>query len=109
MIVRTAPSTATIQRFEDDGGINQALLSGQVDAIATGFLVPSQLNKVRPGSEFENKITPSRAHFGIGVRRDAHELLQWLNTFICTTKTNGQLNTISEEALGIPLPDLPDF
>lgn len=109
MIVRTAPGTATIQRFEDDGGINQALLSGQVDAIATGFLVPSQLNKVRPTSEFENKITLSRAHFGIGVRRDAHELLQWLNTFIYTIKTNGQLNTISEEALGIPLPDLPVF
>jgi hypothetical protein len=35
--------------------------------------------------------------------------LQWLNTFIYTIKTNGQLNTISEEALGIPLPDLPVF
>ncbi len=109
MIVKTAPSSATIQRFEDDGGINQALLSGQVDAIATGFLVPSQLNKVRPGSNFENKITMSRAHFGIGVRRDAPELLQWLNTFIYTIKTNGQLNTISEETLGIPVPDLPVF
>jgi polar amino acid transport system substrate-binding protein len=109
MIVRTAPPTASIQRFEDDGSINQALLSGQVDAIATGFLVPSQLNKVRPGADFENKITLSRAHFGIGVRRDAPELLQWLNTFIYTIKTNGQLNAISEETLGISLPDLPTF
>jgi len=109
LIVKTAPSSASIQRFEDDGSINQALLSGQVDAIATGFLVPSQLNKVRPGFDFENKITLSRAHFGIGVRRDATELLQWLNTFIYTVKTNGQLNAISEETLGISLPDLPTF
>lgn len=109
MIVRTAPASATIQRFEDDGSINQALLSGQVDAIATGFLVPSQLNKVRPGMDYENKITLSRAHFGIGIRRDAPELLQWVNTFIYTIKTNGQLNTISEETLGITMPDLPTF
>lgn len=109
MIVKAAPSSATIQRFEDDGSINQALMSGQVDAIATGFLVPSQLNKLRPGMDYENKITLSRAHFGIGVRRDAAELLQWLNTFIYTIKTNGQLNIISEETLGISQPELPTF
>ena len=109
MIVKAAPSSATIQRFEDDGSINQALMSGQVDAIATGFLVPSQLNKLRPGVDYENKITLSRAHFGIGVRRDAHELLQWLNTFIYIIKTNGQMNLISEEALGIQQPELPTF
>jgi len=71
--------------------------------------VQHQLDQVRPESDFENKITLSRAHFGIGVRRDAHELLQWLNTFIDTIKTNGQLNTISEEVLGIPLSELPVF
>jgi polar amino acid transport system substrate-binding protein len=67
------------------------------------------LNKLRPGVDYENKITLSRAHFGIGVRRDAHELLQWLNTFIYTIKTNGQMNLISEEALGIQQPELPTF
>lgn len=109
MITKAAPEGATIVRFDDVAGTTQALTSGQVDAIAENWLVPAQLNSVRPGQDYTAKFTLARAHFGMGVRRGSFDLLHWINTYLYTIKTSGELAELHQRYLGVPSGDLPVF
>jgi polar amino acid transport system substrate-binding protein len=43
------------------------------------------------------------------MRRGQEDLRQWLNTFIYSIKTNGELNTIAQKWTGDNLKPLPTF
>lgn len=99
-----------ILRFDDGPSTMQAMLSGQVDAMGGGDYGDIYLRKSSKGEDFEAKFPLRAAHFGIGVRRNAGELHQWLNTFIYEIKNNGELDAISRKwRQGAPLIPLPVF
>jgi polar amino acid transport system substrate-binding protein len=67
------------------------------------------LQKSVNGEDFEMKYILKSFFFGIGVRKDSPELLQWLNTFIYSLKNDGILNDLSLKYRNAPLPELPVF
>ncbi len=106
IVTANAPD-ATILRFDDDAGANQALVSGQADLIGTGILVPPVLNQMDPGKDYEVKITLTVPYMGMAVRPGNSNLLNYLNTFLFLEKQSGDLEAISQKYLKIPLGDLP--
>ncbi len=108
-LLKIAPKNATIRRFEDNNATLGALLSGQVDLIATGNAIAANLAQRNPGKvEKKFVITDSPAH--IGVRRGEHDLVAWLNVFIhYHKKPGGELDALARKWFGEPLPDLPAF
>ena len=109
LVVARAPN-ATMMRFDNDASTIQALMSKQVDATATGFLIPAQTNKLQPGANYEKKLSLGWQHIAIGMKRGNTDLLQWTNTFIYHTRNNGELNAIFKKFSGVDLPaDMPSY
>ena len=100
---------ATILRFDDDAGAQQALISGQADLVGTGGMVPPVLNRMDPGKDYETKIVLQNLYMSMAVTPGASNLLQYLNTFIFLQKQNGKLDELSREYIEIPVGDLPSF
>lgn len=98
-----------LMRFDDEATDLQALISGQTDLAGTGLLVNRTLNRNDPGKDYQVKLVLRELHFGIGVRRGATDLLQWLNTFIYAIKNNGELDAISRKWRELPVGELPVF
>ncbi|MCX5494061.1 transporter substrate-binding domain-containing protein [Kaistia dalseonensis] len=98
-----------ILRFDDYASISQAMLSGQIDAMGGGDYGDIYLKKSAKGDDFELKYILKTFYFGIGVRKDSPELLQWLNTFIFTLRQDGTLDRLSLKYRKTPLPQLPTF
>ena len=108
MVERLAPG-ASLMRFDNDATTIQALMSRQVDATATGFLIPAQTNKLQPGADYEKKLSLGWQHLAIGMRRGNIDLLRWVNTFVYHTRNNGELAAIFKQYSGVDLPPLPSF
>ena len=108
LVTKLAPR-AQMQRFDSDASTIQALVSGQVDATATGFLIPAQTTKANPGKTFVTRLKLGTQHIAIGMKKDSPDLLQWTNTFIYHIRTNGELEEIIKHYFGLPMPELPSF
>ena len=106
-LVKAAPPGTNIMRFDDLQATMQALLAGQVDAIAENWLIPNELNKLRPGRGYETKLDLSKGYWGMAIRRGQGDLLQWLNSFIFAIKAGGELNELHQKYIGLPLPEMP--
>ena len=98
-----------IERFADNSLTAAALISGQVDMIATGNVVAAELSKNNPDANLEGKFIIKESPAHIGLRRGEIDLLQWVNTFIYHKRLGGELNDFSEKWFGQPLPPLPAF
>jgi polar amino acid transport system substrate-binding protein len=108
LVTKLAPG-AQMQRFDSDASTIQALVTGQVDATATGFLIPAQTTKANPGKKYVSRLKLGTQHIGIGMKRDSADLLQWTNTFIYHIRANGELGEIFKQYFGMNLPELPSF
>ena len=108
MVARLAPG-ATLMRFDNDASTIQALVTHQVDATATGFLIPAQTNTLVPGAHYEKKLSLGWQHLAIGMRKGNVDLLRWVNTFVYHTRNNGELAAIFKKYSGVELPPLPSF
>jgi len=108
LVAKHAPR-AQMQRFDNDASTIQALVTGQVDATATGFLIPAQTTKANPGKTYVSRLKLGTQHIGIGMKRDSADLLQWTNTFIYHIRSNGELAELFKQYFGMTLPDLPSF
>jgi polar amino acid transport system substrate-binding protein len=106
---QVAPKETTIQRYEGDGVAGQALLSGQVDALAFTNVMSNEIRKSNPQLELETKIILRAQANAIAVRKDAFELREWLNATIYFMKVNGELDALYQKWVGGPLPTLPVF
>ena len=106
-LVKAAPPGTNIMRFDDLQATMQALLAGQVDAIAENWLIPAELNKLRPGRDYETKLDLSKGYWGMAIRRGQSDLLQYLNSFVFTIKASGELDELHRKYIGLPLPELP--
>jgi polar amino acid transport system substrate-binding protein len=105
VMTQKAVQGTNIQRFDDDSATNQALFSGQVDAIVSGVAAANAIN--RETDTFERKFAVRQSPMGIGVRRGDFELLQWLNTEVMMLWTSGELQQAQKEWLGIVNQETP--
>jgi polar amino acid transport system substrate-binding protein len=109
ILAKTLGSAVKIARFDDDPSTYQALLTGQVDAIAETGLTGDQFYAKHPEANIERKFTLLQQPNGITMRKDQFNLHQWVNTFVYFIKVNGELNALYEKWFHKPLPNLPVF
>lgn len=95
--------------FESDAIATQALLSGQVDAAATADITVQDIIRSKPEANLEIKFPMFTQTYSIGVRKDAFELHQWLNTTLAYMHLNGEIETMHQKWVGIKPPPLPPF
>ena len=98
-----------IERFADNSLTASSLISGQVDMIAAGNVVASELAKNNPDKAIEGKFIIKESPAHIGLRRGEVDLLQWVNTFVYHKRLGGELDDFSQKWLGEPLQPLPAF
>ena len=108
-LTKIAVPDMEIVRFEDDSTVAQALIAGQIDAIAMPDTVVSSILATRPDADLEVKFTFFEQPNAMAVKKDAFELRQWLNNAIYYMKVMGDLDTIAGKWTGQPLPPLPVF
>jgi polar amino acid transport system substrate-binding protein len=101
---KVAPKSTTIQRFEDNNTTFSAYLSGQVDLIATGNLVATEIAKKRPNRAPENKFMLKNSPCYIGMMKGETALQSKVNEIIAKALKDGTLNDISMKWLKLPLP-----
>ncbi|BBK34864.1 amino acid ABC transporter substrate-binding protein (PAAT family) [Stella humosa] len=106
---RLAPEGSQIIRFEDDATTTAALLSGQVDIIATADLLAIEIAKRNPAKNLDIKYTIRLSPGAIGVRRGDADFLQWVNTFVYFHKLTGDFGRLFEKWAGYKMPELPVF
>jgi polar amino acid transport system substrate-binding protein len=109
LLTNALGTSARIQRFDDDASTYQALVSGQVDAIAETGFTGRELFAKTPEAGLEQKFILLRQPNGITLRKDQANLRQWLNTFVYYTKNNGELAAIWEKWFKTEFPVLPTF
>ncbi len=106
-LVAIAPPGAQIIRFDDEASTMAALGAGQIDAYSSSEIIASSMIPRYPDKHFESKLTLRRGYYGIAVRRNETELLQWVNTWVWFRKNSGDLDKIYRKWIGVPLPELP--
>ncbi|PZU64719.1 MAG: LacI family transcriptional regulator [Rhizobium sp.] len=95
--------------YEDDSTSAQALLAGQVDAVALPSTVGEAIIKQRPEAGLQVGFTFFQQGNSMATKLEDFELRQWLNTSIYLMKMSGDLDRISVKWTGRPLPQLPSF
>jgi polar amino acid transport system substrate-binding protein len=108
-VTAKAPAGTDIIRFGDNAATLAAYTSGQIDVLVTGNTVAATLSANDPELGLETKLIIKESPAFMGIKKGNFDLLQWTNVFIMHKKLGGDLNTISEQWLGQPLPDLPTF
>lgn len=108
-VAEKAPESVTIKRFEDNSLTISALLSKQVDLIATGNTIAGKVMKSNPKEGIENKFVMKNSPCYIGLRRGDLDMLQWINVFIRHKRFSGEFDALSQEWFGESLESLPAF
>lgn len=95
--------------YEDDSTAAQALIAGQVDAVALPSTVGEAIIKQRPEAGLKVGFTFFRQGNSMATKLEDFEVRQWLNTAIYLMKISGDLDAIAMKWTGRPMPDLPSF
>ena len=103
-LTKTAPSDATIKRFEDNNATIAAFVSGQVDLIATGNTVAAAIAEKNPQRAPALKFVIKDSPCYVGLNKDEPKLLAKVNGIIAKAKSDGELEKLSEKWLKNPLP-----
>ena len=103
-LTRAAPQGTTYARFDDDSTTMQALVSGQVEAIAIPETVFAEVAKAQPQMGLSVKFTFYNQFMSMAVPQGAFELRQWLNTTLSYIKETGELDAIAKKWTGQALP-----
>lgn len=106
-ITKNAPAGTSIQRFDDDSAIIQALVAGQVDVIGGTNTYLQNLARIAGPDIYEKKFLINRQYNGLSVRLGEKEMTDWLNAFIDRNLANGKLNAINKKWIGVDLPEFP--
>jgi len=100
----SAPSTATIKRFEDNNATIAAFISGQVDLIATGNTVAAAIAEKSPARAPTLKFVIKDSPCYVGLNKEEPALLAKVNDIIATAKSSGELEKLSQKWLKASLP-----
>jgi len=109
LLTNALGTTAKIQRFDDDASTYQALIAGQVDAIAETGLTGRQLYAKTPELKLGEAFILLRQPNGITMRKDQFNLRQWVDTFIYYVKVDGELAATWTKWFKTDFPVLPVF
>ena len=108
-VPKVAPQGTRIVWFDDISATIQAMLSGQVDAIAmTEFAMNSVIAR-NPGAGIEMKFLVTRAFYAPIVRHADVELRAWVNTWVFLNARNGVLAEMYKRYTSVDLPELPSI
>ncbi|BEU04015.1 amino acid ABC transporter substrate-binding protein [Agarivorans sp. OAG1] len=88
-------SSTTIKRFEDNNTTLSAYLSGQVELIATGNLVATEIAKRVPNRKPETKFLLKNSPCYVGVLKGEPALVAKVNELIAKAKQSGELEKLS--------------
>jgi polar amino acid transport system substrate-binding protein len=108
-VPKMAPAGTNIVWFDEIGATIQALLSGQVDAVAMTAFAGKTVADGNPDKQIEIKLPVTTAFYGPIVRQGDFELRQWINTWLFLNAQNGTLAAIYKKYTGLDLPPLPVF
>jgi polar amino acid transport system substrate-binding protein len=108
-VPKMAPQGTNIVWFDEIGATIQALLSGQVDAVAMTSFAGKTVADGNPDKQIETKLTVTTAYYGPIVRHGDFELRQWINTWLFLNAQNGTLAALYKKYTGVDLPPLPVF
>ena len=81
-VPKMAPQGTNIVWFDDISATIQALLSGQVDAVAMTSFAGKTVADGNPDKQIETKLPVTTAFYGPIVRPGDFELRQWINTWL---------------------------
>lgn len=95
--------------YEDDSTTAQALIAGQVDAVALPSTVADAVLKQLPDAGLQVGFTFFRQGNSMATALQDFEMRQWLNTAIYLMKNSGELDAIAVKWTGQPMPQLPSF
>ena len=108
-LTKIAPETTEIVRFGDNAATRAAFESGQVDVLVSGNTLAAEISAANAALSLETKFILKESPAFIGIKKGNADLLQWTNVFILHKTLGGELNGLSEQWLGQPLPPLPTF
>ncbi len=106
---KIAPQGTNIVWFDDISATIQAMLSGQVDAVAMTSFAGKTVADGNPDKQIETKLPVTTAFYGPIVRPGDFELRQWINTWLFLNAQNGTLASLYKKYTGLDLPPLPVF
>jgi polar amino acid transport system substrate-binding protein len=91
---------AQIVRFDDDATLITAVTSGQVDIVATSPALVKTMRENAPQLNLEVKFVMKGFPLGIGMRKGEARLQKWINEWIQTHTSDGQLSAIHKRFHG---------
>lgn len=103
-ISKQPAGTMQIRRFASNSLTASALVSGQVELIATGNVVANKLMRDNPDKKIEKKIIMKNSPCYIGIRKGDTKLVKRVDAIIADLVQSGKLNALSMKWLGEPLP-----
>lgn len=103
-ISKLPPDKIDIKRYANNSLTASALVSGQVNLIATGNVVAAKLIQDNPSQKIESKFILKDSPCYVGIRKQDTELLERVNKILAHLKQTGKLNQLSLKWFGEPLP-----
>jgi polar amino acid transport system substrate-binding protein len=101
---KTAPSSTTVKRYEDNNATISAFISGQVDLIATGNTIAASIAEKSPARAPALKFIIKDSPCYVGLNKEEPKLLAKVNEIIEKAKASGELAKLSEKWMKAPLP-----
>jgi polar amino acid transport system substrate-binding protein len=102
LVPAVAPN-ATMLSFDDDSANIQALLSGQVDAIAANQFALGRIEENAPG-KFAEKLILATNYKGVGTVLGDKEINMKVNAFLEGLKSDGTMETLYQKWFDIGQP-----
>lgn len=101
----TQAQGAEMVRYDDDATLITALVSGQVNMMASSPQVMAAVNARRPNDPLEIKLVLKTNPYAAGLRKGDDALREAVNKVIATNLKNGKLNEIYTRYNGTSLPE----
>ena len=104
---KLAPPSTDTKRFEDNNATIAAFAAGQVQLVALGVSVASNMMTKNPQLVSEYKLLIKESPNFIGISKGEDKLKAKVNEILAEAKRSGELDTLSKKWLGRPAGDLP--
>lgn len=107
-LVKIAPPTLKIQRFEDDNATMAAFMTQQTQFVAVGAAVAAAALQKNPKVEAEYKLLIKDSPNYVGIRKGETSLLDKVNDILRAARKDGTLEGYSQKWLGRGLGNIPE-
>jgi polar amino acid transport system substrate-binding protein len=104
---KLAPPSTDTKRFEDNNATIAAFAAGQVQLVALGVSVASNMMTKNPQLSSEYKLLIKESPNFIGISKGEDKLKAKVNEILAEAKRSGELDALSKKWLGRPAGDLP--